>query len=320
MKDSQLSKNKNQKVKKFKQNLFKRKEFYLFLSLFIFNSVLIIAVFILLSKVSKNDFKDYSSKAISTSDLPIFDEKENLSISSPSFIVYDPTERIVIDGRNDDFRFPPASSAKIMTAIIALETYPQDRILTASTPQFIEGSRMGLLNGESIRVIDLLYGLLLPSGNDAAVTLAENYPGGTSEFVVRMNEKAAELGLNDTYFVDPSGLEDVNFTTAKDLSKLAAYALKNDTFRKIVATKNATVSSINIPVSHTLSNLNILLGTDGVNGVKTGYTEEAGGVLVTSLSQKNKTYIVVVLKSFDRFSDTKELINKIVKKVKLISL
>lgn len=320
MKDSQVTKNKTQKSKSAKTFFFKARSLIILALLFLFNLVLIYSIFILLEKIQGNSFTDYSAYRATTRNFPSFNKNVVLNVSSPSYIVYDPDERVVVLGQNKNFKFPPASSAKIMTATIALESYSPYKALTAVGPQFVIGSRMGLVDGENIRVKDLLYGLLLPSGNDAALTLAENYPGGVSAFVARMNEKSQELGLKDTYFLDPAGLEDSNLTTAQDLARLASYAMKNPTFKKIVNTKEATVIPTNLDITHVLSNLNELLGKDGVNGVKTGFTEEAGGVLVTSLLQGDKNYIIVVLKSLDRFSDTRELINKVVKNIELIDL
>ena len=244
---------------------------------------------------------------------------QELNVSSKSLIVYEPEGRVTVMGKNENFRFSPASTAKIMSAVIALEYYSLNQVLVASDLKSVEGSRMGLFEGEQITVENLLYGMMLPSGNDAAYVIAKNYPGGIPYFVTKMNEKVKELKLKNTEFFDPAGYSDENYTTAIDLAKIAAYAMTNPEFKKIVSTRQTKVYDVNRVIPHDLNNLNKLLSEQNVNGVKTGFTEEAGGVLVTSVDNQGKNYIVVVLKSKDRFYDTEELIQKVVKSINLIS-
>ncbi|OGH15537.1 MAG: hypothetical protein A3C27_01065 [Candidatus Levybacteria bacterium RIFCSPHIGHO2_02_FULL_39_36] len=256
------------------------------------------------------------SKPIS---LAFFDKNiEDLHVNSKSFIIYDPRTRSRIAGKNEDLRFSPASAVKIMTALVVLDEYPQDEALIVSNIKDVKGSKMGLEDGEVITVKNLLYGLMLPSGNDAAFVLSQNYPAGPDEFIERMNEKAMELKLKNTKFIDQSGYSDDNYTTAYDLARLAAYSLKNKYFAQIVSTKTATVYDVSKKIEHKLVNLNELLSRDGVVGVKTGFTEEAGGVLVSSLIQEGKLYIIVVLNSPDRFQATNNIIDAI-KNLNLIS-
>lgn len=243
----------------------------------------------------------------------------DLNVSSKALVVYDPESRVVVMGKNEGFRFAPASSAKIMSAIVVSENYSLNQILEASSLHVVEGSKMGLFEGEQISVEGLLYGMMLPSGNDAAHVLADNFNGNTDGFVLAMNKKVDELQLRNTKFFDPSGYSDENYTSAIDLAKIAAYAMGNAELRKIVGTSNITVYDASMVISHELNNLNRLLGVDGVNGVKTGFTEEAGGVLVTSVVKNNKTYIIVVLKSKDRFYDTEEIILRVIKSISLIT-
>lgn len=250
---------------------------------------------------------------------PYFNETKQVYVDARSVVVMEKDSQVVVYRKNDLFRFSPASSTKIMTALIALENYDISSQFQVTNIKQIEGSVMNLVEGERMRVIDLLYGLLLSSGNDAASVLASYDTEGLDGFVRKMNKKVEELSLSNTHFVDPSGLENGNYTTAYDLTRLVANALTNKTFSEIVNTKSKTVTDVTGTRIHKLYNLNELLGEDGVNGVKTGYTEEAGGVLVTSLVYNNKTYIIVVLKSNDRFLDTKEVIFKIVKNIRLLS-
>lgn len=250
---------------------------------------------------------------------PELQEFEHPEISARSSIVYDPESRVVVYGTNEYLRFTPASATKIMTALVSLETYENTTVLTAINPELVEGSKMNLYNGEQITVENVLYGLLLPSGNDAAYVLAQQYPGGLPSFVDEMNRKARELKLENTYFEDPSGFSDNNYTTSYDLARLAAYAMHNPKFRDIVGTRAITVYNTDYTVSHYLENLNELLYEEGINGVKTGFTNEAGGVLVTSIQSNGKSYIVVILKSNDRFYDTRQLIREIVQKVDVVN-
>lgn len=244
---------------------------------------------------------------------------EDIKINSKSFVIFEPESRVVVAAKNENLRFSPASTAKIMTAIISFESYPIAQVFTAKGVTEVRGSSMGLEEEEKITVENLLFGLMLPSGNDAAFVLAENYPGGERGFIEAMNRKLEDLKLSNTKFVDPSGYSDDNYTTALDLVRLASYALKNKKLAQIVSTRQKTVFDLTGKKRHELSNLNQLLGKNGVNGIKTGFTDEAGGVLVSSLVFEGKTYIVVVLHSQDRFGDTENIIKEAIKNLNLIA-
>lgn len=231
-------------------------------------------------------------------------------VSAESAIVIDASSQVVLYQKNQDVRFPPASTTKIMTALVGMEYFKPDDVLIASDSTKIEGSKMGLEDGEKITFGNLLFGLLLNSGNDAAETIARSSPQGRVGFITSMNAKAKELHLDNTNFEDVEGLVSENhYTTALDLARLAAFALKKDEFAKIVATKTKTVSDTSGKNTHKLENINKLLGVvEGVDGVKTGYTEEAGQVLVAAATRNNHTIITVVLRSDDRFLDSKNLL------------
>ena len=187
-------------------------------------------------------------------------------------------------------------TTKIMTCIIILENGNLNETVKISQKSAnTGGSRLGLKKNDSITVKDLLYGLMLRSGNDAAVALAEYMSGSIEDFANLMNEKAKKLGLTNTHFVTPHGLDDENhYTTAYELALLTDYALNNSTFSKIVNTKNYTIT-IN-GYSKALNNTNELLGyLNGVNGVKTGFTGNAGRCLVTSCVRNNFNIITIVL-------------------------
>lgn len=226
-----------------------------------------------------------------------------------SALVIDNDSKIILFSKNKDTRFSMASTVKIMTALVALEHYTPDDILTVQST-VVPPAVVGYSFGEKVPFFDALYGMLLPSGNDAALAIAQNYPGGEKAFIARMNEKAKELHLEETHFSDSSGLDDFgDYTTVVDLAKLASIALQNPTFAQIVSTKNKTIVSTNNKKSYTLNNLNQLLGSYGVNGVKTGFTPDAGGILVTSSKNGGHTLISVVMKSEDRFADTEKLLS-----------
>lgn len=231
-------------------------------------------------------------------------------ISASGVVVFDVESGVTLYGRNSEVLLSPASTTKIMTALVAMEKYQLDDVVTIQTVAN-SGQVMGLIPGEKITVENLLYGALVQSGNDAAWALAEFYPGGVEQFVNAMNEKAKSLHLTNTHFTNPAGYDDPNHkTSAMDLTRLAAFALTNRTIAKIVGIPQITVSDIAHTRFHPLTNVNTLLGKiPGVAGIKTGWTEEAGENLVTLVERDGHRVITVVLKSRDRFADTERLIN-----------
>lgn len=224
-------------------------------------------------------------------------------INSRAAVIYDRKSKKVIWGKAENERRKMASTTKIMTAIIVLENVKLDEIATISKKSAgTGGSRLGLKEGDKISINNLLYGLLLVSGNDSAVALAEYVGGSVEGFAEKMNKKAEELELKNTHFVTPHGLDqDEHYTTAFELAKLADYALQNKVFSNIVATRNYTISINGNPKE--LKNTNELLGNlYGVNGVKTGFTNGANRCLVTSVKRDDMNIITVVLGA-----DTKKL-------------
>lgn len=237
---------------------------------------------------------------------------EEPQINARAAIIYDRTTKEIIWGKNENEQRPMASTTKIMTAIVVLENSNLLDVVTISKKAAgTGGSRLKISTGDKITVNDLLYGLMLRSGNDAAVALAEYVGGSVEGFASLMNKKAKELGLSNTNFVTPHGLDDENhYTTAYELALLTDYALNNETFSKIVNTKSTTIS-IN-GNSRNIYNTNELLGyMSGVNGVKTGFTNGAGRCLVTSCTRDNNQIITVVLgcdTKKQRTSDSTKLI------------
>jgi D-alanyl-D-alanine carboxypeptidase (penicillin-binding protein 5/6) len=231
------------------------------------------------------------------------------SYSAEAMFVIDVDSAVPIYSKNEHQRLSPASTTKIMTAVVALEEYNLNDVITVPQATF-SGSLMRLTPGDRVTVKNLLYGLLVNSGNDAADTLAYAYPSGYPGFIQRMNDRATELGLRDTHFSNPSGLPAENhYMSAWDLGQLAAYAMRNDVFRKIVSTKETTVYAQNGPRYILKSTNKLLQEVPGLDGVKTGYTEEAGEVLVSSVERKKHRIVTVVLKSTDRFGETRNLID-----------
>lgn len=232
--------------------------------------------------------------------------------NSRRYIVYDRISKSMIIGKNEDVKSAMASTTKIMTTIVILEKANLNEKVTVSAKAGgTGGSRLGLKRGDKASVRDLLYGLMLRSGNDAAVALAEHVGGSVKGFAELMNEKAIELGLTNTHFVTPHGLDDANhYTTALELAKLTDYAMNNETFAKIVGTKSTTIYINN--QSRQINNTNELLGVlNGVVGVKTGFTNNAGRCLVTETKRNNIDIITIVLGADTKKDRTKDSVNLI---------
>ena len=195
-----------------------------------------------------------------------------------------------------------ASTTKIMTALVALERAKLTDTITVTASHMVEGSSMYLKPGETVTVEELLYGLMLCSGNDAALALADCC-GGLDAFVQAMNEKAAALGMKDTSFANPNGLDDENhYSTARDMAVLAAYAAEDPTFRRICSTKTATVGG------RSMTNHNKLLRQiEGCIGMKTGYTKAAGRTLVSCAERQGRRLVAVTLCDGNDWADHKTL-------------
>ena len=218
------------------------------------------------------------------------------AINSRSCIIYDRNSHMVLYSKNENKTVKMASTTKIMTSLIIIENCDLSETVEVSKKSASTGgSRLGLKTGDKITIKDLLYGLMLCSGNDAAIALAEYAGEDVTGFVRLMNDKANQLGLKNTHYESPHGLDsDNHYTTAYELAVLTDYALKNKTFLQIVGTKNYTIT-IN-GYSKNISNTNELLGNlTGVYGVKTGFTNGANRCLVTACKRNNMDIICVVL-------------------------
>ncbi len=210
-------------------------------------------------------------------------------------------------------KLPPASTTKMMTALLTIEQNQLDSVATVSAlAAGQEGTRMDIAAGQQFTVRELLYGLLLPSGNDAAVALAQQDGPSVAGFVDRMNAKAKDIGLADTHFVNPHGLDDPNhLSSAYDLSQLARYALQTEPlFDQYVATQHDTIPATPTHPVFNLTNLNQLLGSyPGADGVKTGTTPAAGEVLVGAATRNGHRLLSVVMGSTDRYADSRAVLD-----------
>lgn len=246
-------------------------------------------------------------------DLPLVPVLKNTNfpvLSAQGVIALDLDTGNILYEKNADMPLLPASTTKIMTSLVVMDYFNPAQIITVDEVK-VDGQRMRLFTGEKLTVQSLLDGLLIFSANDAAEVLSSNYPGGRVAFVDAMNQKAKQLGLHNTTFMNPSGLDEAGqVSTARDMVKLASYAMARPWFRDIVKTKEKTVTSIDGLAIHKLTNVNALLGTtDGVFGIKTGWTQAARENLVTYVVRQDKPVILALLGSQDRFGETTELVD-----------
>ena len=275
---------------------------------------------IVLADDENEEVLDYISPLVETStsisNIPI--------INSKAAIIYERLTGSILFGKNENEKRKMASTTKIMTAIIVIENCNLDDIITISSEAAgTGGSRLGLKTNDKISIRDLLYGLMLCSGNDAAVALAEHVGSNLEGFASLMNKKCDLLGLTSTRFVTPHGLDnDDHYTTAYELAVITNYALKNEIFCNYVATKTYTIS-IN-GHSKILYNTNELLGNfNGVYGVKTGFTNGANRCLVTAVKRDNMDLICIVLGADtkkDRTQDSIKLIEYAFQQFKMVNI
>ncbi len=217
----------------------------------------------------------------------------------------------VIYEHNADARLPMASTTKIMTALILCENADLNKEITVTAEMLrVEGSSMGLLAGDKVTFHDLLYGMMLASGNDAANVTAYSLGGTVDAFVKQMNEKAEQIGMKNTNFETPSGLDALeHYSTARDMANLTRYALKNKEFAKAAKTEKATLNYGNPPYKRSLTNHNKLLKNfEGAIGVKTGFTKKSGRCLVSAAERDGKRVIAVTLCDPDDWRDHKVML------------
>lgn len=225
------------------------------------------------------------------------------SLAAHAAMIYDVEAQRILWQQNADMEWAPASLTKLMAALLVLEQGNFAAQVTVTPADMIGAAVMGLQPGETLTVDDLLWGLLVPSGNDAAMALARSSAGTVESFVERMNRRAAELGLRQSRFLNPHGLdEDGHVSSAQDLLTLALLDWQYARFREIVGTASATVAG------HELRNTNELLGLyPGAIGVKTGTTDMAGQCLVAAIDHGGRVVFLVILGSSDRYDDARKM-------------
>ena len=226
-------------------------------------------------------------------------------LSAQSYLLYDMGSDQMLYEHNSKIARAPASLTKLMTALLVFEQGNFDAVVRVEPEDLTEGASMGLAVGEMVSVTDLLWGLLLPSGNDAASALARYVAGSSADFVVRMNQRGQELGLAQTHFVNPHGLDAEGHTSsAADLLTLTRQLWTYPTFRSMVGTSSMSWNGKNL-----VSTNEWLTTFDGATGVKTGTTDNAGECLVASVERDGRTVLLVLLGSGDRYQDATTLYN-----------
>ena len=236
--------------------------------------------------------------------------KTEVGTRARSSALYNPDTKSFLYQSNANVRLPMASTTKIVTALVAIESLDMDEVITVPKDAVgIEGSSLYLKENDEITAKDLIYSVLLQSANDAATVLALRISGSISAFAEKMNERVHSIGLSDTNFENPHGLDSKeHYTTAHDLSLIAAEALSNDVFRKISSTYKYTFKigdESRVVVNHN----KLLKSYDGCNGVKTGYTKKSGRCLVSSAEKDGVTLVAVTLNDPDDWNDHKSMLN-----------
>ena len=292
-------------------------------------SILVILIILINSTIVFADLEDTEENVnINTIKQEVIQTTSNITdnpkLDSRIALVYDRASGRILFDKNGNKTTPMASTTKIMTALIVVENSNLSDIVTIDSKSAgTGGSRLGLKKNDKITVNDLLYGLMLRSGNDAAVALAIHVGGSVEGFAELMNKKAKELNLTSTHFMVPHGLDmDGHYTTAYELAKMADYALKNEKLKAIVSTKTCTININNNP--KVISNTNELLGSvSGVYGVKTGFTNGAGRCLVTACKRDSLDIITVIIGADTkkiRTSDSMKLIEYSFKNYQIINI
>lgn len=230
--------------------------------------------------------------------------------STSAVYIMDRQSGSILYQRNSQEAHFPASVTKMMTALVARQTYPLDTTLQIKEEAFATGSTAHFKVGENMTVQNLLEALLIPSGNDAAFVLANHHPMGYAGFVDQMNQMGTGLHLEHTHFQNPSGLDDdQQETTARDLAILANQVMKDDVLRQIVGKRQADISDVTGKIKHHLINTQELLGVvPGVVGIKTGTTNSAGENLITEVDRDGHQVIIVLLGSQNRYNETTAII------------
>lgn len=247
-----------------------------------------------------------------------------VEISAKSAVVIDADTGEIIYGKSESEKLPMASTTKIMSTLIVLEQDDLDEEFVVDSDAIkVEGSSMGLKEGYRTTLKKLCYGMMLPSGNDAANAAAVRVSGSVAEFVKLMNERAEEIGLKNTHFVTPSGLDDYtddHYSTAYDMAILMKTALKNEFFKEIIGTKNIKIDFGNGNSNYLVNSNKLWSYCDGIIGGKTGFTDKAKRCLVSACERDNTTLVCVTLNAPDDWNDQTELYNQCFSRYKSVTL
>ena len=253
------------------------------------------------------------AKAASTHEGKNIQDSADLALGAEGAILIDTKDKTVLFEKNADKKMYPASTTKIMTALVALETLEEigagqdSRVTVPDEAAGLEGSSVYLKAGQQVTMEELLYGMMLQSGNDAAAAVAICCGGDMETFVEKMNDKAAALGCGSTHFTNPSGLHDEeHYTTARDLAIIGAAAMEREDFRRIVSAESW--QSQDTGRSYVNKN-KTLFQYDGGNGIKIGYTKASGRTLAASAERDGKVLIAVVLNDHNWFEDAYEMLD-----------
>lgn len=269
--------------------------------------------------------KKYDVYSRQVAEIPVHKSKLNLQtevatdsasfdinkLTSKSVYIEDIDTATKIFEKNGERVLLPASTTKIMTALVARQEYSLEDVLTVPNVSEIDGFSVGLFKGEKMRVDQLLKATLIPSSNDAAYTLAINHPEGIEGFVKLMNQKAKDFNLKSTYFENPAGFDnDSQRSSARDLAIISKEFMKDDFLRSVVGVKEDIITDENGIYKHYLYTTHELLGVDeSVVGIKTGTTEGAHQVLITQFNREGRNILIIVMGSDDRYEETSQLID-----------
>ncbi len=269
--------------------------------------LIFITLFFLLSGFFTPAYADQSEEQC-----PIQEEQCSIpEVSAQNAILIEANSGEVLYEKNAEDKAYPASITKIMTALLAIENGDLDKkVKVSQNAAGVEGSSIYLAKGEKISLRDLVYGLMLRSGNDAAIAISETIGGKTDNFVMMMNKRARELGAFDTHFMNPNGLHDPeHYTTAKDMALIAKAAMKNEEFKKIAATKNWVTDRGEGKYNYFYNKNKVIYQYQGGTGIKIGYTKAAGRTLVASSERDGMALICVVMNAPNWFQDTYKLMD-----------
>ena len=252
-------------------------------------------------------------------------EAFDLKLTAQSAILIEASTGRVIWEKDADVRHYPASMTKMMTGILALEKLPPEAdVVISPNAAATEDCPLEIVAGECLSADNIITGMLMESDNGAAVAIAEAVDDSVSQFVQRMNERAQEIGMSNTHFVNPNGLTEANhYSTARDMAKLARFAMNNKKFREIVSTKKQVIHwEVPARQQKLAENTNKLLANyNGMNGIKTGWTKAAGGCLAASARRNGVELIAIVMQTpgpDDRFADARKLLDYGFKQVKMV--